>query len=95
MVASLILMGLIFVMLGSIGLVEAWKKKRTALGWVVSYLIAFAGGVAGFLLVIGLEIQIAHLMKRDGPPPDAMIAVSFLVAILMSWGALRIASRFR
>ena len=95
MIAGLIGLALLFVVMGSIGLFEAWKKKRTLLGWVVSYLIAFAGGVAGFLLFIGVEIQFANLLKRDGPPPDSMIAVSFVVAILMSWGALWIANRFR
>lgn len=96
MVAGLIGLFLIFVAMGSIGLVEAWKNKRTAFGWVLSYLIAFAGGIAGFLLVICVDIAIAELIiKRDGPPPDAMLAVSFIGAVLMSWGALRMAGRFR
>ena len=95
MVAGLFGLLIFFLLLGAMGLFEAWRKKRGVLGWIVSYLIALVGGVSGFLLLVGVEMLMERILKQDGPPSDGMILVAFVAALLGSWIAPWIASRFR
>lgn len=91
---ALLMMFAFVIVMGGMGLYEAWRNKRGVLGWIVSLLISIAGGVAGMVLCVA----IADVLIRRPSTMAIGEGVNILTPILMltgSWLALRFASRFR
>lgn len=90
----------------AVGLHEAWSKRRGPLGWIVSLVVAFIGGLAGafagamilenlLVLVLPLLQGTGSLMDAGGLPLYIGINAQMLFTLLGAWGALQIVKRWR
>ncbi|MBS4082764.1 MAG: hypothetical protein KGZ73_04365 [Rhizobiales bacterium] len=84
------------------GVYEAWSNKRGVLGWIVSIVCSFLGGIVAGL--VGAEILdlILPYLRLDGPlatshhPLRYILPAGMMVFILSgSWAALKLVNRFR
>lgn len=74
------------------GLIDAWSKKRGVLGWIVSILASFVGGIFGTVSTAAV-LDTPKLLHLDGTLlGTACLATGLLLG---SWFAVRIANRFR
>lgn len=84
------------------GIYEAWSNKRGVLGWIVSIVGSFFGGiVAGLVGAEIMDLVLPHL-HLDGPLATSQHPLRYILPAVMmlfmlsgSWVALRIVNRFR
>lgn len=99
---ALLLMAAIYLgVTGAVGIYEAFKKKRGAIGWIVNIVTSVVGGsIGGLVLGIAVGSAAGVVAKRLGPGWEELDATLGLLAtiiglVLGSWLALRILNRFR
>lgn len=91
---ALLMMLVFFIIMGAMGLYEAWRNKRGVLGWIVSFLTSIGGGALA--MVLGVSISDALIMQPATVSIGSVIGVLTPVLMLAgSWLALRIVRRFR
>jgi hypothetical protein len=86
----------------AVGLYEAWLKKRGALGWIVSIVVAVIGGfVAAIFGSMAMEMILPYLhlegslASSQHPLLYIFSAGMAILTVLGSWITLQIVSRFR
>ena len=86
----------------AVGIHEAWTKRRGVLGWIVNVVVSFFGMLVAATVAgpfVGILFSIANpgqtLMEAGGPILSAALAAMMAVALLGSWGALRLVNRWR
>lgn len=86
----------------AVGIHEAWTKRRGVLGWIVNVVVSFFGMFVAATVAgpfVGILFSIANpgqtLMEAGGPILSAALAAMMAVALLGSWGALRLVNRWR
>ena len=86
----------------AVGIHEAWTKRRGVLGWIVNVVVSFFGMLVAATVAgpfVGILFSIASpgqtLMEAGGPMLSAALAAIMAVALLGSWGALRLVNRWR
>lgn len=88
------------------GLYEAWSKKRGVLGWIVSVVVAFFGGLVGAfvgaMILESLLVLLLPFMKLEGSlmttgglPLYIDINAQMIFTMLGAWGALQLVNRWR
>ena len=86
----------------AVGIHEAWTKRRGVLGWIVNVVVSVFGMFVAATVAgpfVGILFSIANpgqtLMEAGGPILSAALAAMMAVALLGSWGALRLVNRWR
>ena len=81
---------------------EAWTSERGVLGWIVNIVVSFIGvlvvapiGGMVVVLIVSPFMDGPSLAATGGLVADVALAGMMLVALLGSWGALRIVNRWR
>jgi hypothetical protein len=99
---ALLLMAVMYLgVTGAVGIYEAWKKKRGAVGWIVNIVASLVGGtIGGFVLGSAVMLPAAALGQQLGPnwaELDALLGLpaTIIGLVLGSWMTLRIINRFR
>ena len=85
-----------------VGIHEAWTRKRGAVGWIVSIVVAFLGAVVAAPAggaVMGIVLSAfatgRSLAATGGPILSLALAGMTAIVLLCAWGALRIVDRWR
>ena len=86
----------------AVGVLEAWQKKRGALGWIVNIVVAlFAGIVAANIgstliemIILRVHFQ-GSLMSSQSPLLYLFMAGLAILTVFGSWIALQGVNRFR
>ena len=89
---ALLMMAVIFLALGAIGLFEAWRKKRGALGWFVSFIVSIAGGAVTMVLGVAIGDALVRLQPEVG---EGLLMLIPILMLAGSWLAVRLVNRFR
>lgn len=86
----------------AVGMHEAWTKRRSVLGWIVSIVVSLVGAflfapLGGMVIVLILSpfMDKPSLAATGGPVMYAALAGMTLVTLLGAWGALWIVNRWR
>ena len=86
----------------AVGIHDAWTKRRGVLGWIVNVVVSVFGMFVAATVAgpfVGILFSIANpgqtLMEAGGPILSAALAAMMAVALLGSWGALRLVNRWR
>ena len=86
----------------AVGIHEAWTKRRGVLGWIVNVVVSVFGMFVAATVAgpfVGILFSIANpgqtLAEAGGPILSAALAAMMAVALLGSWGALRLVNRWR
>ena len=92
----------------AVGIHEAWTMKRGVLGWIVSVVTAFVGGLLAAelseLLIVPILMLLSSLklvnlegslVATGGPVLYLGLASMMLFLLLGSWTALQIVNRWR
>jgi hypothetical protein len=87
----------------AIAIHEAWTKKRGVLGWIVNvvvtflaaFLVAPLGGMVMVILLSPFMDGSSSLAAAGDPQMSIALAGVMAIALLGSWGALRIVDRWR
>ena len=86
----------------AVGIHEAWTRRRGVLGWIVNVVVSFFGMLVAATVAgpfVGILFSIANpgqtLAEAGGPILSAALAAMMAVALLGSWGALRLVNRWR
>lgn len=100
---SMAIAGVFLIAALTVGIYEAWGNRRGVLGWIVSLIVAFIGGLIGaaagaFLLesaIMLLAPVAGSLMQNAGPLLYVGINAQMLVTLAGAWLALGIVNKFR
>ena len=86
----------------AVGIHEARTRRRGVLGWIVNIVVSFFGMFVAATVAgpfVGILFSIANpgqtLMEAGGPILSAALAAMMAVALLGSWGAVRLVNRWR
>jgi hypothetical protein len=86
----------------ALGLYEAWSQKRDVLGWVVSIVASVVGGFLGTVVASVIIETILSFLNLGVPLAASQHPLRYLgsagmmlLALLGSWIALQIVSRYR
>jgi hypothetical protein len=87
----------------AVGIYEAWSKRRGVLGWLLSIVVAFVGGVliGGMIgsfvldLVMTLVSFEGALAGSGHPLLYIMLAVQMLFVLFGAWIALQLVNKLR
>ncbi|MEQ1672399.1 MAG: hypothetical protein ABL893_16220 [Hyphomicrobium sp.] len=88
------------------GLYEAWSARRGVVGWIVSVVVAFFGGLVGAfvgaMILESLLVLLLPFMKLEGSlmttgglPLYIDINAQMIFTMLGAWGALQLVNRWR
>jgi hypothetical protein len=96
------MMMIVFLAVLALGLYEAWSQKRGVLGWIVSVVASVVGGFLGAAVasaILGTVLSYLNLgvplAETQHPLRYIASAGMMLLALLGSWIALQIVSRYR
>jgi hypothetical protein len=91
-----------FLALLALGLYEAWSQRRGLLGWIVSIVASVVGGFLGTVMASMFLGTILSYLNLGGPLAASQHPMRYigsagmmLLALLGSWIALQIVSRYR
>jgi hypothetical protein len=81
----------------AVGLYEAWSRKRGLLGWILSVAVALVGGFAGAIVTSTVLESAIMVVGEKGAPLLQLLGLPVMAGMVLlgSWGALRVASRYR
>jgi hypothetical protein len=84
----------------TVGIHEAWTKRRGVLGWAVNLVVSFVGvlvaaPLGGMVLALLLSDGSRSLAAAGGLRFSVVLVGGMLVALLGAWGALWIVNRWR